>query len=355
MLPVVFGHAGLSLFAGGFVGVDVFFVISGFLITGILLREIENGNFSLLGFYERRARRILPALFLVVFLCILAAWFTWPPMQYRGLGTATIATRLFASNILFWRNASDYFAPDVLREPLLHTWSLAVEEQFYLFFPLLLWALVGLARRHLTIVIGSLVGASFLYAVWATHYTPVAAFYLIPARIWELGMGALLALGAFPAVHRRIVAEAISGAGLIAIALAVLLLDESVRFPGAAALPPVLGATAIIWAGGDHRTLVGRSLTWQQMPLAPTIEDYRKRNAKAEAILHRLASRYDATYVSLGTTFCTPDCWIIDNATGHLLYSDDNHLSEDGSRLMVPRIFDAALESFPRDLFHRNN
>lgn len=261
VLPVVLGHAGLSLFSGGFVGVDVFFVISGFLITGILIREIEAERFSLIGFYERRARRILPALFVVMALCLLLAWFTWPPMRFRGLGTASIATLLFASNVLFWRNASDYFAPDVLRDPLLHTWSLAVEEQFYLFFPLLLWALAGMARRRLRSVIAALVALSFVYAVWATYHTPIAAFYLIPSRIWELGMGALLALGAFPEIRRKAFAEALSGLGLLAILSTVLLLNDETRFPGAAALPPVLGALAIIWAGRDHQTLTGRLLS----------------------------------------------------------------------------------------------
>ncbi|MDF1836208.1 MAG: acyltransferase [Alteraurantiacibacter sp. bin_em_oilr2.035] len=147
VLPAVLGHAGLSLFEGGYVGVGVFFVISGFLITLIIVRELEADHFSLIEFYERRARRILPALFLVLLLCFVAAWFRLPPQMMRGLGTLAIATLFFASDILFWRNASDYFAPDGLTEPLLHTWSLTVEEQFYLIFPLVLMGAL-LAGRH---------------------------------------------------------------------------------------------------------------------------------------------------------------------------------------------------------------
>jgi peptidoglycan/LPS O-acetylase OafA/YrhL len=259
VLPVVFGHAGLSLFSGGFVGVDVFFVISGFLITGILLREIEAGAFSLIGFYERRARRILPALFVVMAVCLAMAWFTWSPMRLEDLGTASIATLLFASNILFWIQESDYFASEVLREPLLHTWSLAIEEQFYLFFPLLLWVLAGQTRRRVVAVILALAGMSFVFSVWATYHRPVVGFYLIPSRIWELALGALLALGVFPAIRHRAMAEALAALGLLAIGLSVFFLHEGARFPGMAALPPVLGAVAIIWAGGKRASDMGRA------------------------------------------------------------------------------------------------
>jgi peptidoglycan/LPS O-acetylase OafA/YrhL len=265
VMPVALGHAGLSLFEGGFVGVDVFFVISGFLITTIIVREIEAGRFSLIKFYEHRARRILPALFLVLMLCFVVAWFLLPPQTMRGLGTSAIATLFFASNILFWRNASDYFAPDVLTEPLLHTWSLAVEEQFYLFFPLLLMVLAGWARPRIALLIAGLVAVSFVYAVWAVQAHPVAAFYLIPARLWELGLGALLALGVLPPLRSRAMAEGVAGLGLIAILAAVFTLHEASPFPGLNALAPCLGAAAIIWAGQSQVTLTARFLSLAPM------------------------------------------------------------------------------------------
>lgn len=137
VMPVIFFHAGLDLFSGGFVGVDVFFVISGYLITSILIDDLQKGTFSIARFYERRARRILPALFFVMLCCAPFAWAWMLPSQMEDFGRSVIAVVFFASNILFWQNI-DYFAPAAEDNPLLHTWSLAVEEQFYIFFPLLL-------------------------------------------------------------------------------------------------------------------------------------------------------------------------------------------------------------------------
>ncbi|MCB5200693.1 acyltransferase [Loktanella sp. TSTF-M6] len=265
VVPVVLGHAGLGLFAGGFVGVDVFFVISGFLITGILVRELEQGRFSLIDFYERRARRILPALFVVLLACIVVFWFVLSPVHFQDLGKSGVATLLFASNVFFWRRGSDYFSADVETQPLLHTWSLAVEEQFYIVFPVLLWLIAAWRRTSRTLLIAGLSLASFALAVWMVPRHPVAAFYLTPTRVWELGLGALLALGAFPALRHRLLAELVAAAGLVAIAWAVFTLDKTDPFPGLNALAPCLGAVAIIWAGQSQITLTGRLLSTRGM------------------------------------------------------------------------------------------
>lgn len=153
VVPVILFHAGWSVFRGGFVGVDVFFVISGYLITGILLSDLRCGRFSIVDFYERRARRILPALFVVLLLCLPAMWWTLVPADAQEFSQSLGAVVLFVSNFFFW-SKSGYFDTSTDLKPLLHTWSLAVEEQYYLFFPLLLWALRGVSHRRLLAVLG---------------------------------------------------------------------------------------------------------------------------------------------------------------------------------------------------------
>ena len=265
VLPVVLGHAGISGFSGGFVGVDVFFVISGFLITGILLRELEAGNFSLLRFYERRARRILPALFVVLIATLLVGYFILIPNQFSSLSKSTLATLLFASNFWFLRSTGDYFGDAAELAPLLHTWSLAVEEQFYIFFPLILWLLFRKRGNLLLITTLALCALSFALAVIVTNRFPDHSFFLIPTRIWELGLGALLAMGAFKTIKSRAVAEAIALAGAAAIIASIVLIDGQTPFPGVAALPTCLGATVIIWTGMSHQTLVARVLSLRLM------------------------------------------------------------------------------------------
>lgn len=261
VMPVVLGHAGIAGFSGGFIGVDIFFVISGYLISSILLREIGEGRFSLLRFYERRVRRILPALFAMLLACLIGGWFILSPDLYMGLGQSTLATLLFSSNIWFWSSTGDYFGSAAELEPLLHTWSLAVEEQFYLFFPLLLCAWARWPRRRVFAGIALLSLLSFAAAIWATEAAPFANFFLTPFRTWELGLGAILALWtASPPAGRR-GSELIAAAGLGAIVASILLLTAESPFPGLTALPACAGAFAIIWTGGHHRTLVSRALS----------------------------------------------------------------------------------------------
>src|SRR5574338_53747 len=148
VLPVIAFHGGLGFLSGGFVGVDVFFVISGYLITGIIISELEDGKFSIARFYERRARRILPALSIVVLSCIPFAWLWMLPSQMKDFAASVIAVALFVSNVLFW-SEQGYFAPLADTKPLLHTWSLAVEEQYYLLFPITLMLLWRFGRKNI--------------------------------------------------------------------------------------------------------------------------------------------------------------------------------------------------------------
>lgn len=191
VIPVLLFHAGLWGFSGGFLGVDVFFVISGFLITSILLREAQEGRFSIAAFYYRRVRRIFPALFVMLLVVTAAAAFILAPLAFRSYANTVVATALFCSNILFWLQ-SGYFDTSSLEKPLLHTWSLAVEEQFYLIWPLLLSAFFRFrCQRYLFSFLCVGVAVSFtLAAVWG-H--PTAVFFLPFTRAWELGLGAIIA------------------------------------------------------------------------------------------------------------------------------------------------------------------
>ena len=249
VVPVVLNHAGIPGFSGGYVGVDVFFVISGYLITSILAGEINDGSFSLAGFYERRVRRILPALFVVLAVCLGVGYFRLIPDHYDSLSQGVLATLLFVSNVWFWAEAVDYFTPGVVFNPLLHTWSLSVEEQFYVVFPVLLWVLMTRIRGWTVLVISALVVFSFALSWWVTEARPEATFFLSHYRVWELGLGALLALAPLPRAQGM--AARVTGlVGLGAIGFAIVAYDETTLFPGAAAAVPCLGATALIWAGG---------------------------------------------------------------------------------------------------------
>lgn len=264
VMPVILFHAGLPGFGGGFVGVDVFFVISGYLITRILADDIDAGRYSLIEFYERRARRILPALFLVMALCFAAAWFLMLPRPYLDFARSQLAVAVFASNIEFWRQTG-YFEALTVTKPLLHTWSLAVEEQFYIAFPLVLWALRGVRPGLRWLMLLALAVPSLALAQRLSASDPDTAFYLPFGRAWELLAGALLALapGGRPAVPRG-VAQALSALGLGAIVLAIALFTHDTPTPSVWTALPVLGAVLVI-GFADGQTLVGRLLSTRIM------------------------------------------------------------------------------------------
>lgn len=245
ILPVLFFHAHVPGFSGGYVGVDIFFVISGFLITRIIAAEIDGGDFSLVRFYERRFRRIIPALTVMIVAVLAAAAWLYLPGDIEGVPRSALAATLFASNIWFYTDTG-YFSGGADVKPLLHTWSLAVEEQFYIGFPLLLMMLASFGNRRKTLIIASVAALSLTLSILLYRDGSGFAFYLLPTRAWELLAGGLLALGAVPVAQRQWVREAIAWAGLLAICGAILFYDRTTAFPGYAAILPVAGATALL-------------------------------------------------------------------------------------------------------------
>ncbi|MBF0447957.1 MAG: acyltransferase [Magnetococcales bacterium] len=260
VLAVLFFHAGSERFSGGFVGVDIFFVISGFLITSIITREIQQGHFSILTFYERRIRRIFPALFSVIFFSTLLAGLILMPDPFQDFGRSVAATTLFGSNILFWMDTG-YFAAAAETKPLLHTWSLAVEEQFYIFFPLLLTWLAGYFGRSWKTVLYPLALLSFLLNILGMDHDPSAPFFLAPFRAWELLIGAFLALGFIPPIKNTKRREGVAWLGLGLIAWSIFGFSRLTPFPGHAALVPCLGAAALLHSGANGSTRISRFLS----------------------------------------------------------------------------------------------
>jgi peptidoglycan/LPS O-acetylase OafA/YrhL len=263
VLPVILFHAKIAGFSGGFVGVDVFFVISGYLITRILAREMAEGRYSLWRFYERRARRILPALVVMMLVSTVIAWRVLPPLEMQWFGQSVLATSLFAANFYFLIRGRDYFSGQTAEYPLLHTWSLAVEEQFYIVFPLLLWLLWRYGPKRVFWVIVALSGASLLLAEGLSRIDQGINFYLLPSRAWELGAGAICAL-----LHERPEGRRerplLAAVGLVLIVGSVFGLHEGLRFPSLWAVPPVLGtALVILYAGPGCWT--GRMLSVRPM------------------------------------------------------------------------------------------
>jgi len=268
VLPVILFHAGFAWLPGGFVGVDVFFVISGYLISALILHEMEEQNFSFLRFYGRRARRILPALLVVVFFTLLGGYFLLLPDEYSLLSDAALTALTGISNIYFLDSASTYFGLDIATQPLLHTWSLGIEEQFYLLFPALLFFLYRQFNRKMmsviliTLLIVSLV-ANILLAPDFTQFT----FYMLPTRAWELLAGVILGIGIVPAIRNPVVANIAAVTGLVLIIGAMLLLNKHSVFPGINAVWPVLGATLIIHGNTHVSTAVARLLSMRPLVL----------------------------------------------------------------------------------------
>lgn len=256
VLPVIFFHAGFGAFGGGFVGVDVFFVISGFLITRILVDEFEAGRFSIGAFYERRARRILPALFVMLALCVPVAWALLPPSAMTAFSDSLAAVALFSSNILFWRQ-SGYFDTAAELKPLLHTWSLAVEEQYYILFPIVLAAVYRFNRRLLVPLLVAGFVLSLALAEWLVHRRPGAAFFLLPTRGWELLLGALAAVLGARLQAGPMASNLLSAAGLGMIAAAVFFFSRSTPTPGLLTLLPTAGAALVLLYAGARGSWAG--------------------------------------------------------------------------------------------------
>ncbi len=262
IILVILFHAWGSTFPGGYVGVDIFFVISGYLITSIILRENKEGNFTYMRFYARRARRILPALLAMTSVTTVAAFLLFLPAELIEYGKITIYTMLFGSNFRLAATPG-YFDQSLQENPLLHMWSLSVEEQFYLIWPTLLVLMLRfLPERKVKLAVIGLAVVSLIAAELLVHVWPRSAFFHLPSRGWELLAGALLAMNFIPRVASRAFAEILSAAGLVLMIAPLFLYDKETAFPGLAALVPVLGCALLIHATGSRLTGIAAFLSW---------------------------------------------------------------------------------------------
>lgn len=263
VLPVIFVHAGFNIFSGGFVGVDIFFVISGYLITNILLKELESDKFSIINFYDRRARRILPALFAVLLFCLVLGYFTMMPDEFKNLGQSFVATTFFSNNILlaltsgYWELASEY-------KPLLHTWSLGVEEQYYIIIPLLLLFTWKFLNKNILLVMSLVFLSSLLFAIWFVNISPNKAFYILPTRAWEIALGGIVAvlLKKYTFNFNYKFSNLMSLIGFLLIIYSIFNFDSSVLSPSHYLLIPTVGACLII-VFSNEKNLVYKILSYK--------------------------------------------------------------------------------------------
>lgn len=284
IIPVILFHAGIAGFSGGFVGVDIFFVISGFLISSIILRELKEGKFSLIKFWERRVRRIMPVMFFISSVVVIAAYFiVLFPVDFVDFGQSLVAQSFFLANVFFMRKDS-YFAGPSESMPLLHMWTLSVEEQFYVVLPLLLVAVWYFGRKFFSKAViaallvvallsfsyniylvlgdpGGIFSVPFIGYIWGSANNLRAGFFFLPARAWEFLIGALLAAFSF-SVKQKWMAEMFSGIGLLFIVYAIATFDSTTAFPGMAVLLPVFGSALIILANTKQDTVVGSLLSF---------------------------------------------------------------------------------------------
>jgi peptidoglycan/LPS O-acetylase OafA/YrhL len=262
VIPVIMYYLGSNIFTGGFVGVDVFFVLSGYLITGIIATDLNNNELSLLKFYDRRLRRIAPALIVVLIFSTLAAVPILFPIDLARFGSTLIVTALSISNMHFIHQ-SEYFAPNSEQSPLLHTWSLSVEEQFYLLFPFILSVIWRHAKPWLPIIIWLGFAASLGLSIWGIKSYPTYTFYLLPTRVWELLLGSIIALKLVS--HPKYVShrEFAATIGMLSILTSMIIYTRETPFPGIAALVPCIGTALIIWSGLGDQPIV----TWASRQL----------------------------------------------------------------------------------------
>ena len=260
LLVVVFHFNLVPGGRSGFIGVDVFYVISGFLITAILTKQLDAGTFSFSSFYLHRVRRLAPALFAVLFLVMLTGAVLLFPAEFVELSKQVLASQFYVANIYYWRTIN-YFGLHAENVFLLHTWSLAVEEQFYLLYPMVVFLIYRFCRSKLWVILSVGFAASFALNLWFVSSKPEATFYLLPTRAWELLAGSL---GYYAATHfarSRGVNESLGMAGIALIAIGVVTFSEEIAFPGAFALLPTLGATLVLVGGSGHQTVTSRVLS----------------------------------------------------------------------------------------------
>jgi peptidoglycan/LPS O-acetylase OafA/YrhL len=267
VLSVLLFHAHVPFVSGGYVGVDIFFVISGYLISKVIFDEIKESNrFNFFNFYERRARRILPVFVLVTTLCVVVGGFIYLPPEFIIFAKSAIAACAFTANIFFY-STSDYFAPAAETIPLMHYWSLGIEEQFYIFFPILVLFAWRFGPTVLTALLALLFIASFTAAQFYLTIDQTASFFLLPHRAWELLAGSVLALPWMRFSGSRLMREAASAIGIAIIGYALFAYTAKTSFPGLAAGAPVLGAFLILWSCDRNQTMIGRALSWTPLRL----------------------------------------------------------------------------------------
>jgi peptidoglycan/LPS O-acetylase OafA/YrhL len=271
IILVIAYHTNFKIFQGGFIGVDIFFVISGYLITKIIIDELNEDKFKLYDFYERRARRILPALLVVMILTLVVAYYWMLPFDMVDMARSCLGALLFISNILFWRETG-YFTTVAELKPMLHTWSLAVEEQYYILFPIFMALIWGKNNNIKKIIFIIFIALSFVLSIWGSIYKPIPNFYLLPTRIWEILIGGYIALTKIspkhlngeneinkPVLHCNILS--IVGVSMIAFSFANL--NKTSKHPGLETIIPVLGVALLI-AFGNGKTIVGKILSIKQ-------------------------------------------------------------------------------------------
>lgn len=267
VMPVIFFHAGFEWFRGGFVGVDVFFVISGYLITTMIISDMAKGKFSIVNFYERRARRILPTLFFVMAACLPFAWLWFTPSELKDFGESLVAVSTFSANILFWLE-SGYFDTAAELKPLLHTWSLAVEEQYYILFPIFLIFAWRLGIKWILILLLIVFFISLAIAQWGAQNMPSANFYLLPTRGWELLVGVFVA---FYLKHNNYfnsysINQLLSLVGFGMIVYSIIAFDKTTPFPSLHTLIPTIGTGLLILCAVPktfiHRLLSLKLFVW---------------------------------------------------------------------------------------------
>ena len=263
VISVILFHNGIPGFDGGYVGVDVFFVISGYLITQLLEESRdESAPRRLATFYVRRMRRILPALLATCLVTAIVAIALFTPDQLVNVGKFLAATPVMLSNVATWTRG-DYFAPGVRQLPLSHLWSISVEEQFYLVYPLLLIAITRYRLPYRRLMLLVFASVSLALCVWASHRAPEANYVFAPTRAWELLLGGMLTMGGAPRIGNRIAAEGLAVAGLLGIAIAVHFYTSAIRYPGTAAMLPCMATAALLATGsGPRPALVNRMLSW---------------------------------------------------------------------------------------------
>ena len=270
ILPVIFFHAGFEIFRGGFLGVDVFFVISGYLITSFIISDLSSNNFRLLDFYERRARRILPALLTMCIFITPISFFILLPGDQINFAKSIIASIFFVSNVLFWRETG-YFDVESELKPLMHTWSLSVEEQFYIFFPLVLIFIWRFKQSFIAIPIFILLIISFALSNWGAFYKPAANFYLLPTRGWEIMSGALCAVylsnTKFNILNKvkPCLDNVFSSLGLFLIIFSIFSFDSNSPMPSYYSLPIIVGTTLIILFCNNQ------TITYKMLSMKPFI------------------------------------------------------------------------------------